>query len=169
MPKKLGLIIIVLSLIMILAGCSVSKEEAADEAAALFSEGFYAEPMDANESTDKIEFYLPNTLTVSDVSENNLIFEKDGQLFLLFYNPAEGLDSKVNMERDAEFKEKATVFETIEENDRFGYMMIVSEEGDVKKLVIGVGGIKMTTLSPVAQLTESAEIMLEIINSITYQ
>ncbi|MGO4888757.1 hypothetical protein ACJ2A9_13425 [Anaerobacillus sp. MEB173] len=170
MGKKSKLVITtVVLMLMFVAGCSVSKEEMIEETKNTFIEGFHQERVEANEETAEIHYFLPSSFSVSDVSENNVIFEKGNQPFLLFYNPAEGLDSQVNMERDLEFKEEALLFETIDSEGRFGYIMVVPEESDQYTLVIGVGGMKITTMSSLSDLSASAKDMIEVLNSISYK
>lgn len=161
-------VITVIVLILVLVGCSASEEEILTETKEMFVEGFYSEPIEANEETDGITYYLPKELQLTEESENNLIFEKGKQLYLLFYNPVEGLESRVNLERDLEFEKEALLFETIEDEGRIGYLVVVPEEEDLLKLIIGIGGQKITTFSSLSNLADNTKTMIEVLNSITY-
>lgn len=169
MGSKSKWIITVIVLMLILVGCSASKEDILDETKAVFVESFHTEMIEANQETDRITYYLPNDLHLTEKSDNNLIFEKGDQIFLLFYNPVEGLDSQVNMERDLEFENSSLLFETIEDDERFGYLMVISEDEDMLKLIMGIGGYKMTTFTTLSDLTACTEIMADVINSIEYK
>lgn len=167
--KRSIFVIIVLLLLLVVTSCSVSKEEAIEKAKVAFHQGFERELQEPTYTSEQIELYIPREMEVTEEAAYNILLEKSSQIFLLFFNPAEGPLSEMNLNRDREFEKEASVFEVVEKDDLVAYQMISAqaEEGQYK-MIIGIGGAKLTTIAPINELEESTNIMIDILQSMEY-
>ncbi len=153
-----------------MAGCQVSEEEAVEAAKNIFINSFSPEEIaEANFEAAQVDFYLPSGMEVTEEIEFNLQLEKNDQIFLMFFIPIEPWDSDVHLKRDQEFEKDAIIFEEFQEADKLGYLAISPNEEGSYKVIVGIGGAKMTTIATVADLAESTEIMTEILHSVQYK
>ncbi|MCT8137325.1 hypothetical protein H1D32_05940 [Anaerobacillus sp. CMMVII] len=169
---KLKLVLLNLSILLaviLITGCGgITKEQAIESAKEAFETGVVAEPQAPNEQTDMFSYYLPSTLSLEEVSENNLILSKGNQLYLVFSNPAETKTSQVNYEQDKVLEENTLLLETLEVDGAFSYIIVSPFEEDEYKVIVGIGGEKGTTITDLENLKDSVDTMLEIIKSINY-
>ncbi|MFN7250599.1 MAG: hypothetical protein ACK4M9_07345 [Anaerobacillus sp.] len=167
-PKIVLVNFSILIAFLILTGCGLTKEQALDYAKESFEVGVLEEPQEPNEATDLFSYYLPSELIVEEKAENNLILGKDNQVFLIFSNPAETKLSQVNYEQDRVVENTALLVETTEVDGKFAYIIVSPFEDDDYKVIVGIGGEKGTTVTNLANLKDSVDTLLEIINSINY-
>jgi hypothetical protein len=167
-PKIVLINISIILAFFILTGCGLTTEQALDYAKESFEVGVQEEPKEPNESTDFFSYYLPAELIVEETAENNLILGKDNQLFLIFSNPAELKLSQVNFEQDRVIENTALLLETTEVDGKFAYLIVSPFENEDYKVIVGIGGEKGTTVTNLANLKDSVDTLLEIINSINY-
>ncbi|MDX8047478.1 hypothetical protein SH601_16040 [Gracilibacillus sp. S3-1-1] len=120
-----------------------------------------------NEKLDSLSLYIPEGFEIDDQSNSNILLTKADKVYIVFYNSLESAKSKVNYEiaREANDDEWLTSFEN---QDRFGYIYIV-EQADQFEIQIGVGGVKVTTLSNRDELTENIQDMMDIAISLEYE
>lgn len=169
MNLKLGSILFTIFLVFLaLTGCSVSKEQAIQLAKDSFEAGILSEAKEPNEESGLFRYYLPSSLSIEEVKENNLILSKGEQLFLIFSNPAENQSSRVNFEQDKLIEEDAILIEMKEVEGTFSYIVVSPFKDGDYKVIVGNGGEKGTTITSIANFKESVEILLEIIQSIKY-
>lgn len=163
---RLALTLLLLSLFI--TGCNVTKEEAIEKAKVTFETGNSVQAKEPNQETDLFRYYLPASLKIENITENNLILSKSDQLFLIFSNPAEDASSTVNFEQDKLVVEDPLLLETFENEGVFSYIIITPLEEDDYKVIVGIGGEKGSTITDIANIEKSIEIIIEVIKSISY-
>ncbi|MFV8827619.1 hypothetical protein ACNSTQ_07345 [Alkalihalobacterium sp. APHAB7] len=160
----------IVSFILFISACQITEEEAIETSQQVFSERFASEEIvEVNYEGEQIDFYLPRGMEVTEEIDFNIQLEKDNQIFLLFFIPVEPWDSEVHLIRDQEFEIDAVAFEVLEAEDKLGYLSISPSEEGLYKIIVGLGGAKITTLSAVENAVESTEIMTEILHSVQYK
>ncbi|UOE93484.1 hypothetical protein [Alkalihalobacillus sp. LMS39] len=165
-PKKIGLIVLS---IFLLIGCQATTEELLDSSNTIFQESFVQQYDGDKVELEQIKFSLPANMEVQEETEYNVLLKDGEQLYLLFFNPAEADDSELNFVRDQQHEEEALLFETFEDKGKFAYLLVTQEEDKQFKVIIGIGGAKLTTITTDRNLEESTTAMLEILNTIEYK
>lgn len=163
----LGLFIVVL--LIFFTNKNVKQDEAIVNAENVFIASFEAEPQEESYSSDQAGFFLPRGINVIEESEYNFVLGRRDQLFLLFFNPIEPKTSEVHYLLDLEFEDEAVLFKSIEKQDRFGYILVLPDEEDLYKLVVGLGGAKITTMTTINELENSTIAITEILHSLNYK
>lgn len=156
-----------LMFIFIMSGCSMTTEEAVQQTYERFIDSFQQEKKEANTTTEQVALYLPRGIALEVEEDYNLVFKKGDRLYILFFNPHEPLHSTVNAERDQEVTEGRLLFETIEHEGKFGYLSIV-EDGEDWKLIVGIGGAKMSTLTEKKHIVEDVDYLLHMLHSLEF-
>lgn len=163
--SKLAAVLIVS--IALLVGCSGSKDEAISQAKQVAGSMFNEPAQKPTETTKGFSYYLPEGFKVKDEFENNVILTKGSQEYILFVNPHESLNSDVVFNEIRGEKEEKGI-ETFNDKDRFGYISISPGEDKKFELIVGIGGVKTTTMSTTSDLVENAKNMMIIANSVEY-
>ncbi|OLO40207.1 hypothetical protein BTR23_06840 [Alkalihalophilus pseudofirmus] len=168
--KPVFSVIIIVSFFIFMTGCQISEEDAIEAAKNVFFESFStSEVVEANFAGEQVDLYLPRGMEVTEEIDFNVQLERNEQIFLLFFIPFEPWDSEVHLVRDQEFESNATVLEVVEEGDKRGYLVITPAEDGQYKVIVGIGGAKITTISTVANLAESTEMMAGILHTVQYK
>lgn len=165
--KLIQSFLIIALLIGVLAGCAPSIEEVSAETKTLVGQSFAETPIEGNKNHESFSYHLPEGMVIESKGENNVILQKEEQLYILFVNSNEEKDSDVmyqsiNMETSSEI-----INETFVDDNRFGYVRVAELE-DVFEVSVGIGGAKMTTECKLKDVTENAEQMMDIVASISY-
>ncbi|CQR48171.1 hypothetical protein BN1058_02520 [Paraliobacillus sp. PM-2] len=150
----------------ILVGCSPSEEEALTSVENIAKKQFKSKSMETNQTYEHFSLYVPNGYEIAEVSQSNLILEKDGQTYILFYNALEDTTSKLNYQA-AEANGKYQLLQSFKNDQRFGYVKVAELEKDYE-LQIGIGGVKVTTQTTLADIEEDTQEMMQMANSIAY-
>ncbi|MBD8069010.1 hypothetical protein [Bacillus sp. PS06] len=161
-------IISYLLLIGLLVGCSASVEEVIEETKQTTAQTFEAEPMEPNQTESTFSYFLPSDMKEETVEENNLILQQGEQLFILFVNPNEEQNSEELYKSTVLESENDLLNETFKDEERFGYVKVESVEEDSYQLSIGIGGVKMTTVTELKKVKDNAEQMMQIVSSVKY-
>ncbi|QGH35363.1 hypothetical protein GI584_15455 [Gracilibacillus salitolerans] len=168
--EKSGLVAISL-LIVFLIGMSLwmikPTEEVLSEAVEVAEQQFQQSAKDQNQQVDNFALYLPEGFEVEEQTVNNLILTKEKQKFILFYNALESQTSRLNYEAAKEELDHEWLV-SFEDQDRFGYINIVEHEEQFE-VQLGVGGVKVTTISDKSELEQDVIDMMDIANSIAYE
>ncbi|MEB1807844.1 MAG: hypothetical protein LPK26_11250 [Bacillaceae bacterium] len=168
--KPIFSIATIVAFILFISACQITEEEAIERSQQAFSERFAStETVEVNYEGDQIDFYLPQGMEITEEIDFNIQLEKDNQIFLLFFIPVEPWDSEVHLIRDQEFEIDAVAFEVLESDDKLGYLSISPSEEGYYKIIVGLGGAKITTISEVENVVDSTEIMTEILHSVQYK
>lgn len=165
--RGLNKVVFSLILLMVVSGCNATKEDTIQQTYQLFSDSFQEQSKEVNETTNQVELYLPRGVKIEEEADYNLVLKKGERLYILFFNPEEPPNSEVNANQDKEVTDGRLFFDTIEHEGKLGYVSIV-EQGDEWKLIAGIGGAKMTTITDMKHATEDMEAIVKILHSLRY-
>jgi hypothetical protein len=168
MKKINSIFYIIICLGLILSACSnASIKEEQKKAEERVVELFKGEHKKPNTESDGLNFYMPTGVSIDQSKKNNIILKRGKKVYILFYNPNEGRSSEVIYQSTLEPTEKYRVNKTFTDQDgRFGYLLIRDIAEDEYELVVGVGGVKITTQTDADEIAFDAELMIEIASSI---
>ncbi|MGE8206284.1 hypothetical protein ACQKP0_17390 [Heyndrickxia sp. NPDC080065] len=155
----------VLLLMVLIIGCSHSIEDEQKKAIKNAEQVFNNKKEDVNDESKEIKFYLPYGMSIKDELQNNVILEKGGNDYILFYNQNESKDSQVvyKMSRP----EKGIIVDkTFNKKNQFGYLIISKVNKETYEVTVGVGGVKITTESKIKKIADNTEIMMKILKSV---
>ncbi|WP_407272255.1 hypothetical protein [Radiobacillus sp. PE A8.2] len=170
MKKRFVPLIIFAIIISILTGCSKSEEEVLEDVKGTAQTSFDDENIESNTDTETFSFYLPRGYEITEETKSNLLLNKGDQTIILFYNALESTTSNLNYQA-AEAAGNYILLKSYEDDDRFGYVLVKafeSEEEESYELQIGVGGVKITTITTKGELVQDTEEMMQMANSIAY-
>lgn len=155
-------IIFSLFMILVLSGCSLKSEEnAIMDAKETAKQAFEDQtPIEANDEVNEQPLYLPANLEVQSGDETNLILEDGDQTFIVFHNINEDNKSELNYHA-AQMKE-ALALESFDDEEKFGYIRILADEGEGYELQVGVGGVKITAYTTKGKLHQDALEMMKM-------
>lgn len=160
------LIALVLLLLITLVSCnSKSEEEVIQEAKEIAEKTFTSsEIITPNKELDHFSLYIPEHLEVEEMDENNIILSDTKQTYIIFYNSLEDPTSDLNYQL-AENND-ALLLEAFQDEEKFGYIQILSEDEDRYEIQVGVGGAKITTYTDKNRMIDHAEELMKIVLSI---
>ncbi|WP_210364883.1 hypothetical protein [Bacillus sp. REN3] len=161
--KAIGLAIMA---VLLLGACSASFSEQKSEAKEAVGNVFNGKPEEANNSSKDIKYHLPLGVEVKEEAPNNILLVNGSRTYLLFYNQHEGADSKVVYESALKQEKDWDGNETYTKDGKFGYMLIKKVKDDTYQLIVGIGGIKLTTETKAKNIKKDAEEMMKIANSV---
>ncbi|SFM09312.1 hypothetical protein SAMN04487943_107254 [Gracilibacillus orientalis] len=165
-----GLVVVSLLIIfLILMSIYTIKptEEVLSEAIEVAEQQFQQNSKEQNQQIDSFSLYLPEGYEVEKQAANNWLLTKEEKTFILFYNALEAQTSRLNYEAAKE-EDNHEWLVSFEDQDRFGYVNIVEHEEQFE-VQLGVGGVKVTTISTESELKQDVMDMMDIANSIAYE
>jgi hypothetical protein len=160
--------VILFSLLLLVAIQPVTESKAVTTARDYVDVIFQGEQKDSNIEINDMEFFLPAGMAVEGEEEFNTILEKNGQWFILFYNPQETDYSRSLFKAAMKNKEQYTLVHSFKSNSTFGYLHVLPITEDDYEIVVSLGKIKMTTKATTNDMTDSVKAMAEIVHSITF-
>ncbi|QFT90239.1 hypothetical protein FIU87_16365 [Bacillus sp. THAF10] len=166
---NLGRVFIFIISLSVMVGCSVSEEEALEKSKETFEQVFQGETVEATEDTEMFTYHLPEKFEVESASNNNVVLLHKEQHYLLFVNPMEAKDSDVVYESTKSNYSELQLDHTFSHNGRLGYVLVapLEEEENMKhEVTVGIGGVKMTTVTETNNLENSTKYMMEIVSSV---
>ncbi|WP_133120570.1 hypothetical protein [Heyndrickxia camelliae] len=143
-------------------------KEQQDEAAKKVSEALSEQPKAAKKTAKNVYFYLPFGMKIKKESPNNIIMNRGRQNYLLFYNQKEAETSK-EVYKISKLNKRLLVDKTFSSNKRFGYLLISKVKKDLYEVIVGVGGIKMTTETSMKNIASDSEKMAKVVSSVKYK
>lgn len=162
-------IIAFIGMVILLVGCSVSENDAIDQTYTSVKETFSSQVNETNKTSDDLTYFLPNSLTIESEEEHNIVLNKGSQRFILFYNQLEDLSSEEVYKGSLSEDRKPVLNETFQEGNKFQYVIVYLIDNTKKyELIIGMGGVKITTETTSNKMDEDAVLMAQIIDSIQY-
>lgn len=167
MKKSVNIFFILIISFGLLLGCSASKEEAISQSRKIAETTFMGDIQKPTKTTKGFSYYLPEGFEITDEMENNVILSEGKQEYILFVNPQETPDSQVIFNELKNAKKEESV-DTFKSDGRFGYIIIMPAKDKKYEVIVGIGGIKMTTLSSAGDMVENTKNMMEITNSVQY-
>lgn len=159
--RAFGLVIVG---VFLLSACSSSFSEQKAEIKEEVANTFESKSEKSNNSTKDIEYYLPADVKVEKEKPNNVLLKNGKKTYILFYNQHEKADSKVVYESTMKQQKEWDANETFSKNGKFGYLLVKKLKEKQYQLIVGIGGIKLTTETD--NVKEDAEAMMEIANSV---
>ncbi|WP_079510099.1 hypothetical protein [Mesobacillus jeotgali] len=159
--RAFGLVIVG---VFLLSACSASFPEQKAEIKKEVANTLESQPEKPNNSAKDIEYYLPADYEVEEETPNNVLFKDGSKTYILFYNQHEKEDSKVVYNSTVKQQKKWDANETFSKNGKFGYMLVKQLKEKNYQLIVGIGGVKLTTETE--NVREDAEAMMEIANSV---
>lgn len=157
--------LLLLTILLIVSGCSASLKKEQDEASKAVEAAFATSPKDANKKNSDIQYYLPFGFEIVEETPNNIILKNGPKDYILFYNLHE--NAKSNVVLDATLQQKEfDVKEQFQQEDRLGYFLVKKTKDDLNEVIVGIGGIKLTSEVKTKSLKSEAEIMMTIVNSV---
>lgn len=150
--------------VFLLSACSATYSEQKAEIKEQVSSTFESQPEKTNNSTKDIEYYLPSGVKVEEETPNNVLLKNESKTYILFYNQHESEDSKVVYESAVKQQKEWDANETFSKDGKFGYMLVKKLKEEQYQLIVGIGGVKLTTETE--NVKEDAEAMMEIANSV---
>ncbi|UFT98140.1 hypothetical protein KO561_13100 [Radiobacillus kanasensis] len=162
---KFSFLLFIGAAFLLLTGCSLkSEEEAIKSTKAIVEKTFKEEGKESNQEMEGFSLYIPDHLETVEKGPSNVIFENGDQTFILFYNALEEPTSQLNYE-EASSADKPLLLTTFEKENKFGYLRIIDTD-DGYELQVGVGGVKITTITSKGDMEQSAEDMMVMANSL---
>ncbi|WP_226085510.1 hypothetical protein [Mesobacillus sp. S13] len=155
---------LVIAGVFLLSACSASFSEQKAEIKEEVSTNFESQPEKTNTSSKDIDYYLPSGVDVEKETPNNVLLKNESKTYILFYNQHESEDSKVVYESTVKQQKEWDANETFSKDGKFGYMLVKQLKEDQYQLIVGIGGVKLTTETE--NVKEDAEAMMEIANSV---
>lgn len=161
-----SLIVLALLLLLTLVSCnSKSEEEVIQEANQIAERTFTStQTITPISELDHFSLYIPKHLEVEEVDESNIILSDTEQTYIVFHNKFENSTSELNYHL-AE-NDNALLLESFQDEDKFGYISILSEDEDKYEIQVGVGGVKITTYTDKKSMVNHAEELMKIALSI---
>ncbi|MGY0694755.1 hypothetical protein ACW2QC_18570 [Virgibacillus sp. FSP13] len=160
--------IVFLLLIIVISGCSTkSEEDAINDAKKAAQQAFRAEKMEIipNQQLNNFSLYVPGHLEVDEESKSNVILKDGDQTYIVFYNNLEDLNSQLNFQSVQ--RDDALLNESFEDDDKFGYIHVLPDEGDGYEMQVGIGGIKITTYTSKEKMDSDAMELMKMARSIS--
>ncbi|MFZ3589393.1 hypothetical protein ACOI1C_08955 [Bacillus sp. DJP31] len=157
----------ILFTLLLLVGCS-SIEDVVTETKDTVSKAFDAGSKGINVDKGSFSFYLPDSMEEKknqDKQENNIILTEGKQAYILFINPLEKKDSRVVYESTLADQDYL-LNETFEKDDQFGFVQVLEVDDKSFEVTVGVGGVKLTTVTKKNNVVKTSEKMMQIANSV---
>lgn len=161
------LVILFLLSIFLLSGCQASFKEQKNEAIKAVQEQLKEKPKKTNKEAEDIKFYLPFGFEIDEKSPNNIILKNGSKRYILFYNQHENQQSDVVYKSTLNQHEKFEANKKWNEKDQFGYFLVDNLKDDnLNELIVGIGGVKLTSEVKTGKLATEAAQMMEIVHSV---
>ncbi|WP_374722789.1 hypothetical protein [Peribacillus tepidiphilus] len=151
---------------IILTGCSTKMEDMTIQAEKAAEAEFQAEKPPADKKSKTFSFYLPHGFTIEEEKENNVIIKKGDLLAIIFRNPNESSGSEMLTNTIQSNKKEYIHTKVFEDKGRKGFMAIKKAGNEQYELVVGIGGVKVTTVTKAQNLDDLAKEMMKIAASI---
>lgn len=167
MTAFLKKVIILLLCLVLLCACTPSKEKAVKDTTNAITSMFKEKPIEANEKTKHFSYYKPAAFKISQNGEQNIIFQdREDNVFILFVNPNENSKSQLNYQTIMNEKHKRDLLKSFHVGDHFIFVYVKPIKDKDYELVVGAGGVKMSTKTTLYHLEDEAKMMAKIIRSV---
>ncbi|MFD1851081.1 hypothetical protein [Oceanobacillus bengalensis] len=162
MKKSIRVLVALIIMGIFFSGCSMKSEnDAINDATTITKEVFHDETtVEPNDELNENPVYIPNNLEVQSGDENNLVLEDGDQTYILFNNAIEETNSELHF--SSAKTDDALALESFSDDNLFGYIRILPDEGEGYELQVGVGGVKITTYTTKGKIDNDAEEMMKM-------
>lgn len=170
MRRKALLPLMTLLILLALSACGVPVEEQLDNGMKNVETTFNEGPKETNTEIGKINVFLPTGYTIEESEDHtNYLLKKGDHHFILFVNPNEQKNSHLLYDLFKENQAKEIVEEKkLEAKDSFGFTAILENDEDSYELIVGSGGVKISTLSSGKNMDVILQEMMQIAHSVTF-
>ncbi|WP_163101192.1 hypothetical protein [Peribacillus alkalitolerans] len=151
-PKRLMTAMGFLCLLLIFTGCSANVNEEINKAEKAAEKVFTNNNVKANEKLKEFSFYLPDGFKVDEVKTHNVIINNRDIYAIIFVNPNEQSDSDVLIQNFINHKKEYEKIQTFEKPGKKGFFAVRQTEEKKYELIVGIGGVKVTTVAKAADL-----------------
>jgi hypothetical protein len=166
MTRLLKGALLLLMIVSVLSACSANKKEEQKATNDAVSQAFNSTPKKANNENKDITFHLPFGFEIKEKKQNNILLKNGAKTYILFYNQQEAPASKVVYDATVSTKKDLSFNETYKKDKRFGYLLIEEIEKNSNEVTVGIGGVKMTSVTKTSNMKTEAKAMMDIVNSV---
>lgn len=159
-------ILLMIVSLFLMVGCSASFKEKSDATIKEVQNQLKTKPKKPNKEVGDIEVYLPFGFEIEDVSPNNVILKNGSKTYILFYNQNENINSEIVYNSTLNQHEKIDTKKQWKKKEKFSYLLIDNYKKDMNELIVGIGGIKLTSEVKTGSLATEAVQMMEIVQSV---
>lgn len=161
-------LLLAVMLLLLMGACSVPEEEALSSTEIAAQEAFNKKASKPNKSTEDIKYFLPEEMKVDTEEKNNILLTKGDQNIILFYNPIVQKNDDT-IYTDLEKRKGSLLLKKFDGKERDGFLAVFPVEEKTYELIVGVGGVKLTTETSSNKMEESARLMMQIAKSIAFK
>lgn len=154
-------------IVIIIAGCSAQEAEVFQNTSDLVEQVYKEAAPEANEEAKGYSYYVPKGYSVEQIDDNNMIFTRKGNTYVLFVNPLEDEASAVLFDAFKNNDKQLFSAAYTDIPERFGFLVINGADDSLYEVSVGIGGIKMSTKAKLRHIEKSAEEMMEIVRSVS--
>lgn len=151
----------------LLFGCQASFDDQKEESIKAVQKQMNEKPKETNKEAQDIEFYLPFGYEIDEESPNNVILKNGSKTYILFYNQFENQQSDVVYKSTLNQHEKYEIDQKWEDKENFGFFLVEKLDNDLNELIVGIGGVKLTSEVKTSNLATEAAQMMEIVHSVS--
>lgn len=161
------LAVLLLLATFLLFGCQASFDDQKEESIKAVQKQMNEKPKETNKEAQDIEFYLPFGYEIDEESPNNVILKNGSKTYILFYNQFENQQSDVVYKSTLNQHEKYEIDQKWEDKENFGFFLVEKLDNDLNELIVGIGGVKLTSEVKTSNLATEAAQMMEIVHSVS--
>jgi 5-formyltetrahydrofolate cyclo-ligase len=151
----------------LLFGCQATLGDKKEESIKAVQEQMNEKPKETNKEAQDIKFYLPFGYEIDEESPNNVILKNGSKTYILFYNQFENQLSDVVYKSTLNQHEKYEIDQKWENKESFGYFLVEKLDDDMNELIVGIGGVKLTSEVKTKSLADEAAQIMEIVHSVS--
>jgi hypothetical protein len=151
----------------LLIGCQASFDDQKEESIKVVQKQMREKPKTTNKEVQDIDFYLPFGYEIDEESPNNVILKNGSKTYILFYNQFENQQSDVVYKSTLNQHEKFEIDQKWVDKENFGFFLVEKLDDDMNELIVGIGGVKLTSEVKTSSLATEAAQMMEIVNSVS--
>ncbi|WP_237704128.1 hypothetical protein [Planococcus donghaensis] len=166
-PRARWMVLLLFS-VGLMAGCSATSENLVVQGVSNARDAFEAEPKSDNEKIGQTALYVPNGYVIEELQDDfNGLITNGGDSFSLAINPNEKATSTLFYDlQKVNPKQLWLVDEKFRQNGRFGFVTVTEIAEDKLELVVGAGGVKMTTISTENDFPKNIDWMMKTVRSV---
>ncbi|WP_108671327.1 hypothetical protein [Peribacillus acanthi] len=151
-PKRIVKAIGFLCLLLLFTGCSTNVDEEIKKGEKAAKTSFINNTVEPNEKGEEFNYYLPEGFKVEEEKKHNVIMNKGDTYAIIFVNPNEQSDSEVFIQNFMNHKEEYKTIQTFEKPGKKGFFTVRETEENKYELIVGIGGVKVTTVAKASDL-----------------
>lgn len=164
---KLIKVNIIFCLLFLITACSPSQKEAFSATLTAVEQEFNKDAASPNKKAGNYDAYIPENMEVQTEDKNNFLIDDGDHTYILFINPLEPKNSKI-LFKVLQEENKSILLDSFVQKKEFGFINISSMDKKEYEVVVGIGGVKMTTVTKIGDLEETARLMMKMVKSINY-